>query len=55
MPDWLEQLLGGAGAAAGLGLAAKAYGDLGDIGERAYQELAGEEGLASEIAGLTVV
>ena len=53
MPDWLEQLLGGAGAAAGLGLAAKAYSDLGDIGERAYQELAGEEGLASEIAGMT--
>ena len=32
MPDLLENLLGGAGAAAGLALAAKGYEDVGEIG-----------------------
>ena len=49
----LEDLLGIGGAGAGLALAYKGYEDLGDIGSRAYRELAGEGGLASEIAGMT--
>ena len=32
--------------AGGLALAEKGYSDLGDIGERAFEGLAGEEGLA---------
>ena len=38
--------------AGGLALAEKGYSDLGDIGERAFEELAGEEGLAQELRGM---
>ena len=51
MPDLLD-LLGGAGAAAGLALAAKGYEDVGEIGERAYAGLAGEGGLAEQLRGM---
>ena len=49
--------LGGAAAAAGLGaaglaLAEKGYSDIGDIGERAYTEFAGEDGLADRLTGM---
>ena len=37
---------------AGLALAEKGYSDIGDIGERAFTELAGEEGLAQELRGM---
>ena len=37
---------------AGLALAEKGYSDLGDIGERAFTELAGEEGLAQKLQGM---
>ena len=38
--------------AGGLALAEKGYSDLGDIGERAFEGLAGEEGLAQELRGM---
>jgi hypothetical protein len=37
---------------AGLALAEKGYSDIGDIGERAFTELAGEEGLAQKLQGM---
>ena len=37
---------------AGLALAEKGYSDLGDIGERAFEGLAGENGLAQELRGM---
>ena len=37
---------------AGLGFATDAYGDVGRIGERAFEGLAGEEGLAQELRGM---
>jgi hypothetical protein len=63
MPEWLENLLGGAdnavgnaGAlglgAAGLALAEKGYSDLGDVGERAFSELSGPGGLADRLSGM---
>ena len=52
MPDWLEDLLAGGAAAAGIGLAYKGYEDIGDIGERAYGEFAGPDGLAERIGGM---
>jgi len=38
--------------AGGLALAEKGYSDLGDIGERAFEGLSGEEGLAQELRGM---
>lgn len=37
---------------AGLALAEKGYSDLGDIGERAFEGLAGKNGLAQELRGM---
>ena len=37
---------------AGLGFATDAYSDVGKIGERAFEGLAGEEGLAQELRGM---
>lgn len=37
---------------AGLALAEKGYSDVGDIGERGYQALAGPDGLAQELRGM---
>ena len=39
MDELLEQLLGGAGTAAGLALAAKGYEDVGDIGREAFERM----------------
>ena len=39
MSDILERLLGGAGTAAGLALAAKGYEDVGDIGREAFERM----------------
>ena len=55
--DKLADFLGSdAGAAtlagAGLGLATKGYGDVGDIGREAYDALAGDQGLAQELRGM---
>lgn len=45
--------LGRTGAAlAGLALAKRGYEDIGDIGQQAYREMAGPEGLASEMKGM---
>lgn len=60
MPEWLQELLGNAvdnaGAlglsAAGLALAERGYSDLGDIGERAFTELSGPDGLAERLSGM---
>lgn len=60
MPEWLSNLLGGAAdnagalglGAAGLAFAERGYSGLGDIGERAYEELSGPEGLAEDISGM---
>jgi len=49
MPDWLQKLLGG--AAGGL-ITKEAYDELGRIGEKGYQELAGEGGLADKLSGM---
>ena len=61
--DFLENL-GGEGSSplntaaalglgtAGLGFATDAYSDVGKIGERAFEGLAGEEGLAQELRGM---
>jgi len=49
MPDWLTKLLGG--AAGGL-ITKEAYDELGRIGEKGYQELAGEGGLADKLSGM---
>jgi hypothetical protein len=38
--------------AGGLALGAKAYDQLGETGERAYQEFAGEDGLADKLSGM---
>lgn len=46
----LDTILGGAGTAAGFALAEKGYSDLGEIGERAYGEFAGEGGLADVLS-----
>lgn len=62
LKDILEAI-GGAGNAgntaaalglgtAGLALAEKGYSELGDIGERAFSEFAGEDGLAQELRGM---
>src|SRR5210317_2445429 len=37
---------------AGLGFATDAYSDVGKIGERAFEGLAGEEGLAQDLRGM---
>jgi hypothetical protein len=50
MADPLDYLLGGAGAAAGLAFAEKGYSDVGDIGERAYDEFARQGGLADVLS-----
>jgi len=52
--DWedIERLIGGGAAAAGLALAYKGYEDIGDIGERAYGEFTGPDGLAERIGGM---
>jgi len=65
--DWLKKFLeelGGKDATAantaaalglggaGLALAEKGYSELGDIGERAFSEFAGEDGLAQELRGM---
>ena len=47
-----DRLFGGAGAAAGAALAYKGYEDIGKIGERAYGEFAGPDGLAERIGGM---
>ena len=39
-------------AGTGMGLALTGYEDLGDIGERAFSEFAGEDGLAQELRGM---
>lgn len=61
MPSWLEELLSkiggeelasGALGSAGLALALKGYEDIGEIGERAYDEFAGEGGLAEQLSGM---
>ncbi len=63
LTDFLTSLGGEGGTAAntaaalglgagGLALAEKGYSDLGDIGERAFEGLAGEEGLAQELRGM---
>jgi len=52
LPDWVKGLLGGVGAAGGLGLAKGAYDELGRIGEKGYAELAGEGGLAEKLQGM---
>lgn len=45
--------LGGAAAtAAGLALAKRGYEDIGDIGQQAYREMAGPEGLAEQLQGM---
>jgi len=45
--------LGGAAAtAAGLALAREGYKDIGDIGQQAYREMAGPEGLAEQLQGM---
>ena len=49
MPDWLTKLLGG--AAGGL-ITKEAYDELGRIGEKGYQELSGEGGLAEQLSGM---
>jgi hypothetical protein len=50
--DWGSQVAGGGLAAAGLALAERGYSELGDIGERAYGEFAGPDGLAERIGGM---
>jgi len=50
--DWGSQVAGGGLAAAGLALAERGYSELGDIGERAYGEFAGPDGLADRIGGM---
>ena len=52
LQDWVKGLLGGVGAAGGLGLAKGAYDELGRIGEKGYAELAGEGGLAEKLQGM---
>lgn len=45
--------LGATGAAAlGLALAREGYQDIGDIGQQAYREMAGPDGLAEELRGM---
>ena len=39
-------------AGTGMGLALTGYEDLGKIGERAFSEFAGEDGLAQELRGM---
>ena len=51
MSFW-ENLFGAGIAAGGLALGAKAYDELGETGERAYQEFAGEKGLANKLSGM---
>jgi len=51
-PEQLEALLAGGATAAGLALAYKGYEDIGEIGERAYGEFAGPDGLAERIGGM---
>jgi hypothetical protein len=50
--DFWSNLFGGGIAAGGLALGAKAYDKLGETGERAYQEFAGEDGLANKLSGM---
>ena len=66
MPDWLKNFLesiGGEGNAgntaaalglgtAGMALAERGYSKLGDIGERAFGEFTGPDGLAQELSGM---
>ena len=51
MSFW-ENLFGAGITAGGLALGADAYNKLGETGERAYQELAGEGGLADKLSGM---
>ena len=61
MPEWLKKLLGddpvntaaalGLGTA-GLALAEKGYSDVGTLGERAYSEFTGPDGLAQKLRGM---
>ena len=46
-------LLGLGGAGIGAALAYQGYEDLGDIGQQAYSELAGPDGLAQQLTGMT--
>jgi hypothetical protein len=52
MPSLLENLFGAGITAGGLALGLDAYDKLGETGERAYQELAGEGGLADKLSGM---
>jgi hypothetical protein len=52
MPGFWENLFGAGITAGGLALGAKAYDQLGETGERAYQEFAGEDGLANKLSGM---
>jgi hypothetical protein len=52
MPGFWENLFGAGITAGGLALGAKAYDQLGETGERAYQEFAGENGLANKLSGM---
>jgi hypothetical protein len=52
MAGFWENLFGAGITAGGLALGAKAYDQLGETGERAYQEFAGEDGLADTLSGM---
>jgi len=52
MAGFWENLFGAGITAGGLALGAKAYDELGETGERAYQEFAGEGGLADKLSGM---
>jgi hypothetical protein len=52
MAGFWENLFGAGITAGGLALGAKAYDQLGETGERAYQEFAGENGLANKLSGM---
>jgi hypothetical protein len=52
MAGFWENLFGAGITAGGLALGAKAYDQLGETGERAYQEFAGEDGLADKLSGM---
>jgi len=52
MAGFWENLFGAGITAGGLALGAKAYDELGETGERAYTEFAGEGGLADKLSGM---
>ena len=52
MANWLENLFGAGITAGGLALGLDAYKKLGETGEKGYQELAGEGGLADKLSGM---